>query len=99
MVKPSSNIIIFVKTIANHLYKLWDSPTLGETEEVEGFKFLDNGDLFKGNWVKDKRIGWGLCLFQNGAIYQGEWVNDMPEGSGIIFTHNGDIFEGEFFKT
>ena len=69
MVKPSSNIIIFVKTIANHLYKLWDSPTLGETEEVEGFKFLDNGDLFKGNWVKDKRIGWGLCLFQNGAIY------------------------------
>jgi len=51
------------------LYKLKESDFLGENEEVEGFKFLDNGDLFKGNWVKDKRIGRGLCLFYDGAIY------------------------------
>jgi len=58
-----------VKTIINHLYKLKESEMLGESEEVEGFRFLDNGDLFKGNWVKDKRIGRGLCIFADGAIY------------------------------
>lgn len=69
MVKPSSNIVIFAKTLISNLYKLKESDFLGENEEVEGFKFLDNGDLFKGNWVKDKRIGRGLCLFYDGAIY------------------------------
>lgn len=64
----------------NHLQKLRDSENLGEAEEVEGFKFLDNGDIFKGNWVKDKWVGWGLCLFSDGVIYQGEWVNDLPDG-------------------
>ena len=69
MVKPSQNIVVFVKTTINHLLKLWESDKLGEAEEVEGFKFLENGDIFKGNWVKDKRVGWGLCLYADGAIF------------------------------
>jgi len=81
------------------LIKLEESDLLGESEEVEGFKFLENGDLYKGNWVKDLWMGRGLCIYSDGSMYQGEFVNDLPDGSGILKTKKGEIFEGEFFKS
>lgn len=59
---------------------------------------MDSGDLYKGNWVKDSRIGRGLCIFADGTLYQGEWNHDKPDGYGILKTKKGDMFEGDFLQ-
>ena len=44
---------LFIKTMTNNMHKLLESDLLGKSEEVEGFHLMDNGDMYKGNWVKD----------------------------------------------
>ncbi len=98
IIKLPNSISLFTKTLLNHFVKLRDSDDLGESEEVEGFFFLDNGDIYKGNWVKNQRVGRGICIFADGSLYQGEWNHDLPDGYGLLKTKRGDCFEGDFLK-
>jgi hypothetical protein len=40
----------------------------------------DNGNHYEGEWVGDKRHGWGLLTAADGDVYEGEWAEDCPHG-------------------
>ena len=43
-------------------------------------------DFYDGNWVKNKREGFGRMKFKNGSVYEGEFKNNKIDGLGnIIF--------------
>ena len=35
----------------------------------------NNGDIYKGNWINDKKEGNGKMIYKNGYIYEGNWKN------------------------
>ena len=41
-----------------------------------GASFLDNGDLYSGQWKDGKREGFGICKFFKGGYYKGDWIAD-----------------------
>ncbi|KAG8342907.1 hypothetical protein TRVL_06264 [Trypanosoma vivax] len=52
--------------------------------------------VYKGEWLADKRDGFGTSWEDNGDIYEGGWCNDKRHGSGRHFLANGEIYKGEF---
>ncbi|MFZ5967378.1 MAG: YceG family protein [Bacillota bacterium] len=53
-------------------------------------------DKYQGEWLNEKRDGYGIMLFANGDRYAGQWENDMINGSGTMYFRNGDIYEGQW---
>lgn len=61
-----------------------------------GAGFLDNGDLYSGQWKSGKRDGHGSCKFYSGGYYKGEWSEDKIHGVGILALKSGLIIQGKF---
>lgn len=63
-----------------------------------GTGYYSNGNIYEGEWVKDKKHGKGKYTFYNGDIYIGEFKNDKIDGEGVFYINhypkNGDKFEG-----
>jgi len=34
------------------------------------------GDVYEGQWMRDKAYGFGVYQSKDGGVYQGEWLND-----------------------
>lgn len=51
-----------------------------------------------GDWVNDKRHGWGKMTFVRGLTYEGEWNNDKTEGFGVCVYENGDQYSGDWLQ-
>lgn len=66
---------------------------------IEGLvkKRLDytNG-YYEGETLDDKKIGYGVFVWNNGNKYEGEWENDVMHGKGKLFYPDGIVFEGIF---
>jgi hypothetical protein len=59
----------------------------------------ENGDIYKGSFVKDKRHGQGTILFADGRFFKGVFVNDLIKGKGIFKmnpTPDSIIIDGVF---
>ena len=79
-----------------------------ETEEKKlrfvrhglGIGYYPNG-TYKGNWVNDKKHGYGQYNFNNGDIYIGEFRNDKIDGKGVFYINhvpnNKRKFEGRLY--
>ena len=39
--------------------------------------------IYKGNWVKGKREGFGAFFYSNGCRFEGYFKENMKEGFGI----------------
>merc|ERR1719213_726869 len=51
---------------------------------------FDNGAMYTGEWVGDKRDGNGTQVWTDGARYEGQWVEDKAQGTGMaqkLFVH------------
>jgi len=35
-----------------------------------------NGDMYEGEWLNDKRHGYGVFNIKDRGVYEGEWQND-----------------------
>jgi hypothetical protein len=47
--------------------------------------FHDNkGNVYTGEWLADKKDGYGTQVWQNGNIYRGEWVANCRRGFGTL---------------
>lgn len=55
-----------------------------------------NGAVYTGEWVGEKRDGYGVQNWPDGAVYQGQWQDDKAHGYGKFVHTDGDIFEGEW---
>jgi hypothetical protein len=61
-----------------------------------GVKTMATGDVYDGEWLRDKAHGWGIKYFANGDFHEGEYVCDRREGHGMYKWHNGDQYEGNW---
>ena len=59
-----------------------------ETEEDDQCK------KYEGQWEKDKRQGFGYCLYANGSNYTGYFKNDLREGHGKMVWEEGWEYDG-----
>jgi hypothetical protein len=54
-----------------------------------------NGDKYTGNWLDDKKEGWGRYEFlSSGKIFQGEFKNNQIDGYVEFINRNGIIHQG-----
>ena len=55
--------------------------------------FYANGDIYEGEWFKDKRGGQrGKITMANGAKLQGQFIKDQTDGSVEFEDKDGNIF-------
>jgi hypothetical protein len=51
---------------------------------------------YNGDFVKNKKSGYGGMVYSDGGVYNGEWDNDQMHGTGTFRYKNGDIYEGDW---
>ncbi len=56
----------------------------------------ENGDVYSGSFVEDKRSGKGSFLYSDGESFKGDYKEDQREGLGEYIFKNGDKYSGEF---
>ena len=60
------------------------------------FEFFWDGSVYEGDWVDDKRHGFGKHTWLNGASYTGEYANDRREGFGTYVYPSGGVYTGQY---
>ena len=58
-----------------------------------GIHFYSNGDIYKGDWSNNKRIGKGRLIFKDGSEYIGQFIDDQVDGHGLYTDAYGNRFE------
>lgn len=56
---------------------------------------LNNGDLFFGELVEDKREGKGILLVKNKSIYVGDWKDNHPDLMGMHVRSKSTLFQNK----
>ena len=46
--------------------------------DTEGHSF------YEGDWVNNKRHGYGVRRYHSGNVYEGEWANNNRHGQGVM---------------
>lgn len=66
--------------------------------KLDGFGKLtfDSGDIYEGNFKKDKKDGFGTYTSANADVYTGNWKNDMKHGNGKSISAEGRIYAGNW---
>lgn len=59
-----------------------------------GLIIFFNGDVFKGNWVKDSIYGQCSLKYKNGDYFIGNYENEKRKGFGLYMFSTGDKIEG-----
>ncbi|ESO94409.1 hypothetical protein LOTGIDRAFT_145057, partial [Lottia gigantea] len=63
----------------------------------EGQHMSHSASIFIGEWVEDKRHGYGVQDdILKGEKYMGMWQDDYCNGKGVVVTLDGMYFEGNF---
>eukprot|EP00826_Nyctotherus_ovalis_P015577 TRINITY_DN14440_c0_g1_i13.p1 TRINITY_DN14440_c0_g1~~TRINITY_DN14440_c0_g1_i13.p1 ORF type:complete len:198 (-),score=18.32 TRINITY_DN14440_c0_g1_i13:174-767(-) len=53
----------------------------------------NDGSLFEGQVLDNKRHGYGKQTWPNGTKYTGYWENDKMSGKGKLEYENGDVYD------
>ncbi|CAD7696869.1 unnamed protein product [Ostreobium quekettii] len=62
----------------------------------DGGNHPGSNEVYKGQYVKNKKCGYGVYTFVNGDTYQGEFKDDEMHGYGLYtFSHEGH-YEGQW---
>eukprot|EP00116_Pleurobrachia_bachei_P006117 sb/3466379/ len=54
--------------------------------------------VYKGQWVKDSKQGYGVAVSKTGCSYEGTWNSDLHEGYGVEVYKDGGFYAGQFNK-
>ena len=58
-----------------------------------------DGSIYVGQFVNDKREGYGKLLGSNSDMYDGEWKDSKPHGTGnLTCKRAGSKYEGEWME-
>lgn len=66
---------------------------LGELPEYKGLT-----RSYEGEWVGDKRDGFGIVRYSNRSSYEGNFRDDQYNGFGKFFWPSGEYYEGDWVK-
>ena len=55
-----------------------------------------NGEVYEGQYVDERRHGVGEYHYLDGSIYEGEWFKNKRQGFGVFSVSDGSIYEGEW---
>ena len=58
------------------------------------YYYAANGNEYNGDWVNDKKHGFGDFVWKSGDRYRGHYLNDKKSGHGIYTWPNGDKYDG-----
>ena len=42
-----------------------------------------DGTVYQGDYVNNKKQGYGVYIWPNGKKYLGNWINNEPHGNGV----------------
>ena len=55
----------------------------------------EDGDLYEGDWIEDKREGFGVMKFVDNLKYEGEFKGDALNGKGTLYDSGDNVlYEG-----
>ncbi|KAF7457902.1 membrane occupation and recognition nexus protein morn2 [Cryptosporidium felis] len=57
---------------------------------------LQDKITYEGEWLGDKKHGYGVQKWPDGAVFEGNFVNGTANGFGIFIHTDGDKYEGEW---
>jgi len=52
--------------------------------------------VYNGNWIDNKKSGYGIILYTNGSIYDGNWENNKFSGHGKFIDIQDGTYEGSY---
>jgi hypothetical protein len=55
-----------------------------------------NGEVYEGQYVDERRHGVGEYHYLDASIYEGEWFKNRRQGFGVYTRADGGIYEGEW---
>ena len=62
-----------------------------------GYGVLETNDYkYEGEWLNNKKEGFGKEIYKNGGYYEGEWEENDWSGNGKRVNADGSFFEGYF---
>ena len=56
----------------------------------------NKGDHYKGNYLNDKKCGFGIYKWASGNIYAGEYFYDYRQGYGEMMWTDGSYYRGQW---
>ena len=45
--------------------------------------------MYEGDWINNKREGYGIYYQKNGEYYKGHWKSGLTYGEGELYNKNG----------
>lgn len=85
-----------------HQYRNGDSYTgkFNHRKQRTGFGVYryQDGAVYEGNWVNDKKHGAGSYRLPNGSTYRGEFQNGYGAGMGVGTWSDGSRYEGTWWN-
>lgn len=57
-----------------------------------------DGDAYYGQYLYDKRRGFGVYFYNDGKKYIGDWDDNYKEGIGFMVDKNGTIIEKGYYE-
>jgi hypothetical protein len=66
--------------------------TRGGIRSGKGTHYFSNGDIYDGEFVRNKRIGKSRLLCANGSEYIGQFIDNEVDGHGIYSDKFGNRF-------
>jgi hypothetical protein len=53
--------------------------------------------FYDGDWIDNKKFGWGIRNYPSGNVYVGMWVNDKRHGVGTMrWFDKNQIYNGQW---
>jgi MORN repeat len=78
------------------LLSLFTNSQQGIAHGLGALTFI-NGEQYRGEFVRDRRCGRGICSYPNGGRYCGNWLRDVYHGFGACAYSNGKLHPLEVF--
>ena len=64
----------------------------------KGTSTWPNGRKYIGEYVDNKKSGYGEYFWPDGRCYRGEWLNGLQHGKGVFVTSSGQEKYGEWVE-
>lgn len=61
-------------------------------------KGVGNSDKYEGEYLQDKKHGYGIFSWAGGNVYKGNYKEDIRAGFGEMYWLDGTCYKGEWMN-